>query len=64
MKTITIIGWSAPQRSVVESVTYWPDEMELHLAIAKAAAVTNLMTIEEVLVEDEKVIDLGGAVAT
>lgn len=52
MRTITIIGWSASQRAVVESVSYWPDEMELYLAIAKSAAVTNLMTIESVLVEE------------
>lgn len=53
MKTITIIGWAAQQRSVVESMTYWPDEMDVYLAIAKAASVTNLMTIEKVLVEED-----------
>ncbi len=51
MKTITIIGWSAKSSSVVERVTFWPDEMEAFLAVAKAMQVTDLMTVEEVLVE-------------
>lgn len=51
MKTITIVGWSATARAVVERVTFWPDEMGLHLAIAKAAQVLDLMTVEEVMVE-------------
>ena len=53
MKTITIIGWSAKLSSVVERVTFWPDVMETFVAVAKAAMVTDLMTIEEVLVEVE-----------
>ena len=52
MRTITIVGWSASQRAVVESVSYWPDEISVNLAIAKAASLTNLMTIENVLVEE------------
>ena len=62
MKTITIVGWAAQQRSVVESVTYWPDEMDVHLAIAKAASGTNLMMIEQVLVEE--VLDVQGKTDT
>jgi len=51
MKTITIIGWSAKVSAVVERVTFWPDEMETHLAVAKASQILDLMTVEEVLVE-------------
>jgi len=51
MKTITIIGWSAKVSAVVERVTFWPDEMETFLAIAKASQILDLMTVEEVLVE-------------
>ena len=54
MKTITIIGWSAKARAVVEDVRYWPDEMDMNLAVAKSGNLTNLMTIEEVLVEEEE----------
>jgi len=57
MKTITIVGWSAKaqERSVVERVSYWPDEMELNIAIAKAGQATDLMTIEGILVEEQEV---------
>jgi len=51
MKTITIIGWSAKVSAVVERVTFWPDEMETFLAVAKASQILDLMTVEEVLVE-------------
>jgi len=54
MKTITIVGWSAKARAVVEEVTTWPDEMDKFLAIAKATQVTDLMNIEGVLVEEEE----------
>jgi len=53
MKTITIVGWSAKKRVVVEEVTTWPDEMDMFLAIAKATQVTDLMNIENVLVEEK-----------
>ncbi len=53
MKTITMIGWSAKVSAVVERVTFWPDEMEMNLAIAKAAQILDLMTVEEVLAEEE-----------
>ena len=53
MKTITIIGWSALESAVVEEVTTWPDEIDAFLAIAKATQVTDLMNIENVLVEEE-----------
>ena len=52
MKTITIIGWSALESAVVEEVTTWPDEIDAFLAIAKATQVTDLMNIENVLVEE------------
>ena len=54
MKTITIVGWSAKERAVVERITFWPDEMEMFTAVAKAAQVLDLMTIENVLVEEKE----------
>jgi hypothetical protein len=51
MKTITIIGWSEKDSAKVERVSYWPDEMETSLAVAKASEGLDLMTVEEVLVE-------------
>jgi len=60
MKTITIIGWSAKSSSVVERVTFWPDEMETLLSVAKAMQVTDLMTVEKVLVESEEPSSLQG----
>jgi len=54
MKTITMTGWSAKLSAVVERVTFWPDEMGVYVAVAKAAQVTDLMTIEDVLVEEDE----------
>jgi len=54
MRTITIIGWSAKASAIVERVTFWPDEMKLYVAIAKASNITDLMTIQDVLVEGEE----------
>jgi len=59
MRTITLIGWHPQSRSVVERVSFWPDEdeMTLHKAIAMAGQATDLMTIEEVLVENGETAD-------
>jgi len=52
MKKITIIGWSVGAMATVEELTYWPDEMSVYLAIAKAAQATELDPIENILSEE------------
>jgi len=51
MKTITIIGWQPRSHATVEIVSFWPDEIDNFLAVAKAAREADVNILERVLIE-------------
>jgi len=51
---IVITGWQDRTKSVAEIVSYWPDELDKFLAVARAAKTSDVRYVEEVLVEVEE----------
>ena len=51
---ITIIGWNAKDQIEREIVSYWPEELDVNVVIARASRQADVVLVEKVLVEREK----------
>ena len=54
---ITIIGWNAKDQIEREIVSYWPEELDVNVVIARASRQADVVLVEKVLVEREGEID-------
>lgn len=51
MTKVTIIGYQLKTQTVVREVSDWPDEIDIRVAIARAAREADVVLVEGVLVE-------------